>query len=669
MRFYRLIKPDWAKPTLANGDANPKFVREIEGPNTIEGSDYPNEFLKAMNEQGYNLYWFPNHPSKDVYKEGVPHLSSKHIDVFDYVYVDMDLKDKVYASKQDFLNKLASFPLKPTVVVDSGNGIHAYWQISDLTRDMFVITNLGLLTHFNTDKSVFTVMQLLRLPGFFNTKLHDKFIEAKVLEDASSGEIYSMDQIPKSIYQLPEDVVLRGQNHLNKIDGKLKIDLGENINIDEVPDRFVDLLLDPKNIAIYNLFHDPKGSYGDRSGADMKLANILYKQGFNKKEAFGVIANTEKALSHANRLHYAEITIDKVYTDKLNAEFLTVGQKLRTNHKSQELGELVKGPWYLDFEVLGNPWRKKEVLGLIAGTGVGKTAVALEIVKETIQNNPEKDDVYVFFTLEMPESDIINRWILLVGKDSPLADRLYVIDNQDDEGHKEIGLQEVYDSCMRIKQLTGKNIGIVVIDHLIIMSRRIDTKHKHTFGIDSEENSGYGQIRRLGLNSMATHMKTLAKMLDTYVIPLTQTTKGKGVGDVPIDKDGAYGISQYENVMDRIMTLWQPLKLVQHMTKTRFLAWQYAKIRAKHPNDKVQTNEQKLMTYVMESGHIRATSLEEYQEFQKLLPLAAQARDNIDKKKANGYSIQINQNNLNEVANLLTAKIKDEKNVPKVQPH
>ena len=143
-------------------------------------------------------------------------------------------------------------------------------------------------------------------------------------------------------------------------------------------------------------------------------------------------------------------------------------------------------------------------------------------------------------------------------------------------------------------------------------------------------------------------------MLDTHIVVLTQTTKEKGAGDLPIDKDGAYGISNYENIMDRIITIWQPLKLVQHLTKCKFLAWQYVKIRSKHQDDKIQTNEPKLLTFDITTGDLKVTTHEEYQEFMRLYPTTTEMRDAMIKKKGGvGYSIHIGSETLNRVNSVL----------------
>jgi hypothetical protein len=649
--FYRLIKADWGKPNLANGEPNPKFVEEIKGPDTYEGFNYESSFLDEKNKEGYNIYFFPNHPSKDVYSEGVKNLSGRHIEIFNYVFVDMDLKDGVYSSKEDFLLKLSEFPLKPTMVVNSGNGIHAYWSIKDLTRDAYVITQLALIKYFKTDESVYTVLQLMRFPGYMNTKKFKDYSLAEILVEYSSNVQYEISQFGPYIGLLDEKSIVRGQNHINKLDGKLKINIPELANMDEIPDSFIEFVLDPNNSMAYNLFYSPKQTYGDRSGADMKLANILYKSNFNRKEALAVIANTEKALGKGHhRYQYAEMTVDKVYMDKLVTKFKTVGQTIRTGAVERNLGDPIQGPYYMDAGVLGNPWRKKELLGLIAGPGVGKTSMTLEIIKECIEHNKDNDDIFIFFSLEMTEASIIDRWIKLVGKESLLADRLYVIGNEDpNTGEpRNIGLQEIQEFSAEIKKLTGKNIGILAIDHIGLVSKHIDVRKKYTFGIQSELDSGWGEIKTLSVGSIATQMKTLCKMLNTFIIILTQTTKDKGQGDLPIDKDGAYGISQYENIMDRIITVWQPLMRIQSSTPLRFLAFQYVKIREKHVNDRIQCYEPKLMTYELQTGDLRQTTPVEYEEFQRLLPMAIQAREDIVKKKGTlGYSIHINPEVIN----------------------
>lgn len=655
MQFYRLVKPQWAQPTLANGEPNPKFVQPIDGPNVIEGCGFTREYLAQCNALGYNVYFFPNHPSKDVYVEGLKHLNGRNIDIFNFVFVDMDLKDGKYTSKEDFLQKLLQFPLKPTMVVDSGNGVHAYWRVNDLTRSAYVITQLALILYFKTDESIWTVLQLMRLPGFMNTKRFNDYVPALVLENHSTNATYSIKDFPQELYQLDEKTVTKAKNHVNRLEGKLEIDMGSEINAEEIPDSFINLML--KNSEVARLFNDPK-SHGDRSSADMKLANLLFNNGFNIREAVAILSNTQKALEKgAHRLDYAQLTVSKVYSDRPKHKFRTITEYMRDD-ASKVIEPQIFGPHYLDYEVLGEPWRRKELLGVIAGPGIGKTAFALNIIKDIITNNPHNDDVYIFFSLEMSKGQIIKRWLKLVGQNSPLADRLYVIDTQDENDMpRSIGLQEIYEYCTEIKQVTGKHIGAFVVDHFHIISCHIDVRKKPNFGIKNEQNTGYGDIQKLSFNGLATQLKSLVKTIDSFGIVLTQTTKEKGGGDLPIGKDGAYGVSQYEWIVDRILTIWQPLMRVQNKAKNNFLAFQYAKMREKHPSDRIKEYDPKLLTYDMLSGNLKVTTQEEYSEFTALLPEANEARDAMAKKKPGAYSIQVNLSGIDEaIAKLRVVK-------------
>jgi hypothetical protein len=545
------------------------------------------------------------------------------------------------------------------MTVDSGNGVHAYWKISDLTRDKYVFTQFALLRHFNTDDSVWTVLQLMRYPGLKNTKKHQAYIQTDLNKDLSSGQAYTFDQIPKEIFNMltPEDAT-KAQTHVDRLDGKHVDTLTQQVDVDQLPDSFVDLMEKDQKIA--HLFNDPKAAYGDRSGADMKLANILYSKGFSKQDALAVLSNTQKALEKGlHRQDYAFNTIDKVYIDRTKNHFKTASQMISAAANGESiLPPKIHGPGYLDFKVLGKPWRRRELLGLIAGSGVGKTAKALNIIKETIANNPSNNDVYIFYSLEMPAINVIERWVTLVGDNSPLTDRLYVIDNYDEKGlPRNIGLQEIYNFTADIKKSTGSEIGAIVVDHIHLVSPIIDSNKEPKFGTFAEYGGGFSDKQKLGLGAICSHLKSLVNSLNTFGIILTQTTKEKGVGDTPIGKDGAYGISQYEWIMDRILTIWQPLMRVQANTPLRFLAFQYVKIREKHKDDKIFENDPKLLTYDMSTGNLTIPTAQEYEVFKNLLPEANAAREAIQKKTSNAYSIQLDLADIDsKIKNLTVVK-------------
>ena len=630
--FCRLIPPTWLK----------------EQGTRVEEGVFEENYIEKKNKEGFGAYWFPNHPSSNIYSKEKKYLSGKDIDTFNFLFVDMDLKDENWKSKAEFINELSKFEIRPNKIVDSGNGVHAYWKIDDLKRCEYVRTQMKLIRYFKTDESIWTTLQLMRIPGSINTKNQQEFKPAEIVyEDNESYSASAFNILP----QLSDSDNRRCSNHLDKLDGKIQVNLASDVNLDEIPDSFVDLMI--VNPMLYELFNNPE-SYGDRSSADMKLINQLYNKNISKKDALCVASNTQKALSKGlHRYDYAQTTVDKAYVDRTKNHFKTVGEMLQGGVK-KVLRQCVNGPGF--FDCLENKWAKKQVLGLIAGSGVGKTAVTLKIFYDMITNNPDNDDLFVFFSLEMPVEEIIERWLLLVGEND-LANRLIVIGNEDEHGEpRNIGIQEVYEYCEDIKKARGCEIRAVALDHIGILSQHIDMRKKHLFGARNEQVFGSDHIRTISVNNLCTQMKSLAKMLNTFLILLTQTTKEKGVGYKPIEKDAAYGVSQYENIVDYIIGLWQPLMLVQSNCEVKFLSWQYCKIRNKHKKDLMSTNEFRVLTYCLESGDLKIPTDVEYDVFKELLPAQIDAAKAKEKNTETAYKKSIDMDELNMIAEKLRGK-------------
>jgi hypothetical protein len=614
---------------------NPDFVEEIRGKNTLEGA-FELEFVADKNSQGYNVYWFPNHPSKDVYTEEKRYLNGRDIDTFEYVFLDMDLKDGIYKTQDEFFAKLKEFGLKPTMTVVSGHGVHAYWRLTDLNRELYLHIQMMLIQHFKTDDSIWTVLQLMRWPGSVNTKRHGEYKQTSAIEELSSGEEYSVADLAPFLPPITEKNEAKIKSHMDKLDGKVTINVGSDVNLEELPDKFITLMESDEDIS--ELFNQPEKAKGDRSSADAALTNHLFTRNFNRKEALNVIMNTQKALSKgSNRFSYASGTVDWVYNDRVVHRLKSVGERRKEGKKNQR-GERVHGPSYMDCTY--NGWRKGQAMGLIAGSGIGKTAKALKIIKEIIRNNPDNDDIFPFFSLEMPDYEIMERWDMLTEDEPELANRLYVIANEDENGEpRNLTLQDIHDYCQDLRRDTGKNLGSVVIDHIQIINPMIDLRRKPTFGGEGEPKIGQvgRDVRSLSIMSMCKAMKPLAKILDTFLIVLTQTPKGKGQGDRPPGIDAAFGSAAYEWMMDYVVTLWQPLMRIQHDTDLRVLGWQYAKIRSKHKKDNVVVYEQYMLNYDMDTGDLEPLTPDQEEEFDSLLPMALAARKSADKGEVEAY--------------------------------
>jgi hypothetical protein len=610
---YRLIKPDWAKLPETEGG--------IPGPNSFDGDDFPIAFLKEKNAQGYGIYYFPNYNSKPVPKG--EYTAGKHIDTFEWVYVDMDLKDGVYKTKEEFIAKLVNFPVLPTKVLTSGNGVHAYWRVSKLDRERFCELQLRLIKALTTDHSIWTVLRCMRLEGYFNTKRKDeyKLVEADVWSEGA----YTYKDLDQHLPALDKSEEMKIVNHLRRIDGQEpEINLDE-INVSEVPDRFKRLM--EQDSKVKHLFTDTEG---DRSKNAWALLNILYAD-FDRAEAVAIIANTPKALSKgAGNGTFAAEMVAKAYKMKAKFTVPSVAEKIKQNTNEKRKGRLVQGPDYFDCSYRG--WRTQQVFGLIGGSGIGKSTTTLNIFEKVLQNNP--DDICIYFNLEMTDAEVVEKFRDLTGDDEKLLDRLFVISNEDEDGNPlNINLQKIVWYCRDIQKSTGKRLVAIAIDHIGVINPSIDIRQKPTFGLEGDGESAFGDYRNVNLRKMPQLLKELAKQLDVFLIVQSQTTKAKGMdGDTPLGIDAAYGAAQFEQYMDYVMTIWQPLRRVHNETALRALGWQYAKIRSKHKNDEVETYTPSFLCVDVTTGRLTLPTDDEEQEFEVLNKKATVIRKKSEKK-------------------------------------
>ncbi|RLG45042.1 MAG: hypothetical protein DRN81_02945 [Thermoproteota archaeon] len=344
---YRLIKPKWAYNT-------------VDGPNVFEG-EFSKSFLKARNTDGYNIYYFPNHNSTEISGQ---FLKGREVDVFKYIFVDMDLKDGIYTKGSFITEVLDNFPLTPHSIVDSGHGIHIYWEIKDLNRNDYIALQLRLIQRFKTDQSIWTALQLMRTPGFYNTKNQEKQILAEETR-LQPGRLYTVDDFDEALPELTKENYNKALTHINSLSHTSeKVDTG--MDVDALPDSFLRLMEEDDRVV--SLFLKPKK--GKRSEQDYALANILWEENFDRNTAINIMANTEKAMEKGNsRMEYVYLTVDKAYFNRDPYKFRTVADYMETGDH-EDRGELIHGPSYFDSTVHG--WRKSQVLGMIAGSGAGK---------------------------------------------------------------------------------------------------------------------------------------------------------------------------------------------------------------------------------------------------------------------------------------------------------
>lgn len=621
MRF-KLLKPKWAQRLLKNGETNSEFIEEIVGVDGQEGN-FSEKYIKEMNEKGFNVYFFPNYPSKMPNNEKYAH--GRHIDVFKFVFVDMDLKDGIYPTKEAFYEEIKKFKIKPYMVIDSGNGVHVYWLISDLKKEMFPIVQKLLIQKFDTDKSIWTLKQVMRYPGSFNTKKYKDYKETKIIDSVpNTDEAYSINQLLANLPPITEKIEKKAHNHIAKMDGKI-IEVIHEVDFDKLPEKFVKDYY--KNGKVKQLFDDPKSYKGDRSSADMKLCNVLFNLNYTKEEALMVIINTEKASERDSnsRMSYANAILDKVYKDRSKYYVPPINE---LTNKYKILGIPVNGPEFMDCQEY--LWETGQVLGLVMGTGIGKTTLTLFMFKEILKNNPTKRAIY--FSLEMPKSAIIRRWKTLTKNEPELSSRFHVVDTStEDNDVRSIGLQEIVWITKDIERATGDKVITIAIDYMAELSTTINLRKKPTFNVEGskiEDGNKKSYIKNLTYETLVLKVKEIAKITNTFIIIQSQTTAAKdGEGDRPLGKHSAYGTAKFANMVHLMMTAWQPLISVYDETDLRVTTWQYCKVREIGEKDIISVGVPNQLAFDRKTGNYRPLKKEEGREFDVMLNLVYDKKD------------------------------------------
>ena len=139
--------------------------------------------IRAGNQTGRNIYFGVGLRRKRSGKKG-------DVLAIPALWVDLDGKD-FSQGKPEALAALDRLPadLSPSMVLDSGHGIHAYWLLEPAVAlngngeiERVERTLRGLAHHLDGDPSVADVARIMRLPGFLNVKDPKNPVPCKLLD-------------------------------------------------------------------------------------------------------------------------------------------------------------------------------------------------------------------------------------------------------------------------------------------------------------------------------------------------------------------------------------------------------------------------------------------------------------------------------------------------------
>jgi len=563
---------------------------------------FTDEQLSKFNKDGYNIYYLPNCPS--THTPGIT-VDGSHIDNFSYVFIDCDLKDGVYANKDEFLEAIGIAGIEPSKVVDSGNGVHSYWRVSDLDAKSYLRFQRRLLRLYNTDEAVGQLFQLMRLPGYINTKREDNQVPCIKLFE--SDQVYTSEQLDK----LLPPITLADEAYCNQhYDRTYGLNQNETLISDTLPPKFGKLLHD--NREVKELW---SGSTEDRSKNDFRLGHLMFSNGFTKDEALSVLVNSAKALQRApiHRNSYAQNIVDKIWTFELTEDKGSLDLSNSIRDILRRSGDTIKGTPFRCHKRIDNTvhgFRLGQVIGLVAGSGVGKTAMALNMFMWFSQENP---DYHSFFVpLEQPANEIADRWKTMCGEDTSLHDKVHVISNYDNEGNfRHLSLDEVREYIEKFQETTGNKVGCVVIDHIGALKKKNS----------NDENQD--------LMAICHQMKSFAVQTNTLLVMQSQTSREKaGIGDLELDKGAAYGTSTFEWYCDYLITMWQPLKRCHsEQACPTVTAFKFCKIRHKKARqDVIQEDTPYYMYFDSNTELMRDMTQDEITSFNFFLPKATNKR-------------------------------------------
>lgn len=542
MKLCRLIAPPW----LLSTSNPPKRV--------LEGLFSPKE-IQTYNKQGYNVYFLPNFPTQ--YEGGT--VDGSQIDNFNCVFIDFDLKSGTYSSKNDFIEALGSIGLPPTRIVDSGGGVHAYYNVSDLDAMSYLRLSRRLIRLLNTDEAVGKIFQLMRLPGTMNTKAKDDFKPCELLYEDLTVK-YTCEELDKVLPAI-----------LSQDEAFCKHHYAQTYNLERTL-KSIDDTLPPKFGKLLTENHEAKsiwsGNSQDRSKDDYRLGHLMFANDFTKDEAISVLVNSAKAMARApvHRMSYAQNIADKIWTYELES---TTKLSSSVEDILKRSGDTLKGTPFRCHKRIDNTehgFRLGQVIGLVAGSGVGKTAFALNMFLWCLEQNPDYTSFFV--PLEQPANEIADRVKTMTRGNPALHSKIQVLSNYDESGNfRHLSLDQIREHIEDWQKSTGKKVGMVCIDHIGALAKK------------------NGKDETQDLMTIMHQMKAFAVQTNTLLVMQSQSTREKaGIGDLELNKDAAYGSVFFESYCDFLITLWQPLKRCHADTACPTVtAFKFCKIRHKKP--------------------------------------------------------------------------------------
>lgn len=243
------------------------------------------EWAEVENADGRNVYWTVN--LVRPHKHGKPKKGDIRAARFAHLDIDPP-KDGASWSKRETIKDLEALPKPPSFILDSGNGVQAFWRLEEQVenREPIEAINTGLRDRFKADNCQ-NIDRLMRVPGFVNWP--DALKRGRGLQPclasiacADDGVVYSVEELAAAF-----PVIAKPPRPATESRKRVKLDGNPPLL---TPD---DLGLGKQN-KIRLSIEQPEA---DRSRAGQRCARLMHNAGYAEEQIAGILLNWENAVS------------------------------------------------------------------------------------------------------------------------------------------------------------------------------------------------------------------------------------------------------------------------------------------------------------------------------------------------------------------------------------
>ena len=255
-------------------------IREINESVRCEFFDSIESLIEVINSKRFksNIYFGVGPRSiRKGDKSAIKHITSLWADV-DYGEIGHKKKSP-YTNKETVLKAIDKFPIKPSIIVCSGYGLHCYWILKSpvVINHPDSIENIlkNIIIKLRGDKGTHNLDRILRVPFTFNSKVKSNPVQSDIIkfDPDLKYEISEFESIAKS---------------------------GCAIGLDSLSTRSRDLL---ENIH--------SEDYDSRSEADFSVICEMTEQGFSDEEITEVFDKHPIGEKHREQKGYLSHSIKK----------------------------------------------------------------------------------------------------------------------------------------------------------------------------------------------------------------------------------------------------------------------------------------------------------------------------------------------------------------------